>query len=142
MVTGGSFPFRYLGVPISSKKLKHQDCQPSLDKFISKLSGWKSHFLSNAGHVELIQSTLSTLHLFWATVFLLPKSVLHTIERYIRNFFWNAGTSHCFHPVAWESIRKPHSLGRLGIESVVHLNEAALMSQVWNISNKASCWTM
>lgn len=95
-----------------------------------------------AGRVELIQSTLSTLHLFWATVFLLPKSVLHTIERYIRNFFWNAETSHYFHLVAWESNRKPHSLGRLGIKSVVHLNESALMSQVWNISNKASCWTM
>lgn len=86
-VEAGQLPVKYLGMPLSSKRLSLSNCQPLLDKFKKRLSGWKSKILSYAGRVELIRSTISTLHLFWATV--LPKSVLHAMDKSIRNFFWN-----------------------------------------------------
>lgn len=35
----GNFPMRYLGVPLSSKRINVVDCQPLLDKVKAKLSG-------------------------------------------------------------------------------------------------------
>ena len=33
----GSLPMKYLGVPLISSKLSHLDCQPFLDKIISRI---------------------------------------------------------------------------------------------------------
>jgi hypothetical protein len=35
----GSLPFRYLGVPLHSKKLKREDPQPVIDKVIKQIAG-------------------------------------------------------------------------------------------------------
>jgi hypothetical protein len=34
----GSFPFKYLGVPIHFKKLKREDLQPVIDKLIKRVA--------------------------------------------------------------------------------------------------------
>ena len=58
---------RFLGMPLASKRILFKDCQPLINKIWIKLSGWKSKILSYAGRVELIRSTLSTFHIYWAT---------------------------------------------------------------------------
>lgn len=63
-VPTGKLPIRYLGIPVSSKKLNFNDCQPILSKIEQRLAGWESKALSYAGRVELIKSTLSSFHLF------------------------------------------------------------------------------
>lgn len=85
----GSFPVRYLGVPLSPKRLGFNDCQPLIAKLQQHLAGWKSKALSCAGRVELIKSTLSIIHIYWAAVFLLPKATLNVLDRQVRDFFWN-----------------------------------------------------
>ena len=42
----GSFPFKYLGVPLHYTKLRKEDLQPLVDKIFSKLSGWRGRTLS------------------------------------------------------------------------------------------------
>eukprot|EP00268_Persea_americana_P028557 TRINITY_DN27713_c0_g1_i3.p1 TRINITY_DN27713_c0_g1~~TRINITY_DN27713_c0_g1_i3.p1 ORF type:complete len:189 (+),score=14.42 TRINITY_DN27713_c0_g1_i3:725-1291(+) len=129
--------FRY-----ASKKLTLRDCQPLFDKFQKRLSGWKSKVLSYAGHMELINSALSTLHNFWSIVFMLSKSDFQRIDRYIRNFLWDArGKDTYIQPIAWDSICLPKSHGGLGIKSVLNLNKASLHRRVWNVVlNKQTCW--
>lgn len=41
-----NLPVRYLGIPLSSKKLNFRDCQPLLAKVRQRLIGWKSKVLS------------------------------------------------------------------------------------------------
>ena len=36
----GSLPIRYLGVPLSSKKMKKSDFQPLLDKILLRFNSW------------------------------------------------------------------------------------------------------
>lgn len=39
-VVEGKLPVRYLGVPLSSRKLSFQDCYPLVEKVNKRLSGW------------------------------------------------------------------------------------------------------
>ena len=107
------------------------------------MAGWKSKLLSYAGRVELIRSTLSTIHLYWAAVFLIPQSTLNALDRQVRDFFWNKWSPHYIHPIAWDSIYQPISCGGLGIRSFAGTAKAALLRQLWNvIQNKQTCWNL
>lgn len=96
-----------------------------------------------AGRVELIKSTISAMHLFWSSSFILPKSCIEEIEKLIRCFLGG-----CFDDrkrlktVAWDAICKPTEKGGLGIKSVEASAAAALLKQVWAIvSKRKSLWT-
>ena len=45
----GSFPIKYLGVPLHYTKLKREHIQPVVDKLIKRIAGWKGRLLSSAG---------------------------------------------------------------------------------------------
>ncbi|KAL0324573.1 UNVERIFIED_CONTAM: hypothetical protein Scaly_2424400 [Sesamum calycinum] len=47
--------------------------EPLINKLDARLAGWNHQNLSYAGRVQLIKSVLSTLHTYWASVFILPK---------------------------------------------------------------------
>jgi hypothetical protein len=47
----GSFPIKYLGVPLHFEKLKRENIKPLVDKIMQKISGWKGRLLSYATRV-------------------------------------------------------------------------------------------
>jgi len=55
------FPTKYLGIPLSYKKLRKVDIQPLIDKVSDRLPSWKSKLLSKAGRAVLVKSTLSAI---------------------------------------------------------------------------------
>lgn len=72
----GTLPIKYLGSPLFPSKLKAVDCYAVIEKVRNRLASWKSCILSMAGGVDLNRSTLSSLHIFWASSFLITKSIL------------------------------------------------------------------
>jgi hypothetical protein len=54
------FPIKYLGLPLSTKRLRKVDFQPQIDKAASKLSAWYGRNLTQAGRVSLTKSVLSS----------------------------------------------------------------------------------
>lgn len=71
-----SMPFKYLGVPICSKRISVGDCEILLEKMTTRIRIWSSRHISLAGRVQLINVVLISIHLYWDQVFTLPKSVL------------------------------------------------------------------
>eukprot|EP00268_Persea_americana_P000735 TRINITY_DN10222_c0_g1_i2.p1 TRINITY_DN10222_c0_g1~~TRINITY_DN10222_c0_g1_i2.p1 ORF type:complete len:174 (-),score=27.41 TRINITY_DN10222_c0_g1_i2:1654-2175(-) len=139
----GNFPMKYLRVPLSPTRLGFNDCQPLIAKIQQRLVGWRSKALSYAGRVELIKSTLSTIHFYWEAVFLIPKATLNALDKQVRDFFWNKWSPHYIHPVAWDSICQPFYFGGLNIRSFVGTSKAALLRQLWNVvQNKPTCWNL
>ena len=57
----GSFPIRYLGVPLSSRTLKASDYGGLITKVRNRILNWKSKFLSFGGRKQLIISVLQSL---------------------------------------------------------------------------------
>lgn len=71
--TMGSFPIRFLGVPLISSKLSHNDCIPLIQKITSKVTSWTRRFLAYSGRLQLIKSVLFAIQPFWSTHFIFAK---------------------------------------------------------------------
>ncbi|KAL0290347.1 UNVERIFIED_CONTAM: hypothetical protein Sradi_7052100 [Sesamum radiatum] len=138
----GTLPIKYLGVPLVSSRLSVADCQPLIQKVDRRLAGWNQLSLSFAGRVQLIKSVLSSLHTYWASVFILPKAVLKVIEERMRSFLWKGASGSGVAKVAWEQICRPKKEGGLGIKRVVHMNQALMLKHIWRIlqEDKCSIW--
>nr|GEU82219.1 hypothetical protein [Tanacetum cinerariifolium] len=87
----GSLPVRYLGVPLISKRLYVKDCHLLIDKARKRLLDWKNKSLSFTGRLQLIMSVLSSMQVYWASVFILSSAIANDIERFMRDFLWNYG---------------------------------------------------
>jgi len=69
----GSFPFRYLGIPMHHRKINNKDWISVEKRFQKKLGSWKGKLLSAGGRLVLINSVLSSLPMFMLSFFEAPK---------------------------------------------------------------------
>ncbi|GJV62569.1 hypothetical protein Tco_1473397 [Tanacetum coccineum] len=138
----GKLPVKYLGVPLVSSRLMVRDCNELVDKVHIRIQDWKNKFLSIAGRLQLIQSVLGSMHIYWASVFILPTSVLINIEQLLRQFLWCHGSSgKGKSKVAWEIVCLPKSEGGLGIRRLECFNAALMASHIWKfLTLKESLW--
>lgn len=137
------FSGNYLWLPLFTSNLNLHDCAPNIEKIRKRLTGWKSELSSFVGRVEIINSTLSPLHMIWASSFIIPKRCIAEIDKHVRFFFWD-----CFEDkkkmktVAWAAICRPIENDGLGIRSAESSAAVALLRLVWAIaSKKKSFWT-
>ncbi|KAL0297916.1 UNVERIFIED_CONTAM: hypothetical protein Sangu_3171400 [Sesamum angustifolium] len=98
--------------------------------------------MSYAGRLQLIKSVLSTLHTYWASVFILPKGVLKNLEKKMRTFLWQGQSGRGNAKVAWAQICKPKAEGGLGISSLITMNQALILKQLWRLlqNDGTSIW--
>ncbi|XP_074293104.1 uncharacterized protein LOC141620024 [Silene latifolia] len=82
----GNLPFKYLGIPISSKKMTKNDGMKLVDKITSKIRAWGARHLSYSGRLTLIRSVLTNMHSYWASVVLIPNSIINKVDALCRNF--------------------------------------------------------
>ncbi|KAL0295598.1 UNVERIFIED_CONTAM: hypothetical protein Scaly_3097700 [Sesamum calycinum] len=116
--------------------------KPLIDKVDTRLAGWNHQHLSYAGRLQLIKSVLSTLHMYWASVFILPKGVLKMLERKMRTFLWQGPSGGRQAKVAWDQICKPKAEGGLGLRSLIIMNQALILKQMWRVlqNDGSSIW--
>jgi len=76
----GNFPFVYLGLPIGGDPRKLDFWKPLVNSVISRLSRWKSKYLSFGGRLILLKSVLSSLPVYFLSFFKAPASIISSIE--------------------------------------------------------------
>ena len=86
-----TFPMKYLGLPLSTRRLKIIDVQPLLDKMANKLAPWQGKYIATAGRGTLVKSVITTRAIHHITPLTIPPSLFHAINKLKRAFFW-AGT--------------------------------------------------
>ena len=86
----GSFPFRYLGIPIHYRKLENKEWKGVEDRFEKKLASWKGRHLSTGGRFVLINSVISSLPMFMLSFFELPVGVRKRLDYYRSRFYWQS----------------------------------------------------
>ncbi|KAL2240836.1 UNVERIFIED_CONTAM: hypothetical protein Sindi_0724800 [Sesamum indicum] len=129
----GHLPMRYQGLPLISSRLSIFDCQPLISKIDARINGWEGISLSYAGQVQIIKSVLSTLSLYWASAFILPKKVINEIEKRLRTFLWKGTTSSGYAKVAWKDVCRPMDEGGLGFKDISTLNRALMSKKLCDV---------
>ncbi|GFY95614.1 hypothetical protein Acr_10g0009990 [Actinidia rufa] len=76
----GSFPFRYLGIPVADSRLSIAQCSPLIDKISGYISAWAGAMLSYAGRTELVKSVFQGVECFWLSILPIPVGVKAKID--------------------------------------------------------------
>jgi hypothetical protein len=84
----GEFPFKYLGFPISDKKLTIADLEPVVATVGSRVDPWQGRFMSSAARLILTESCLSSIPLHSMSLFLLPEGTHAGFDKHRSRFFW------------------------------------------------------
>jgi len=83
----GTFPLRYLGVPVSPSRLHIKDWVPLEEKNEKMLALWKGKTLSIAGRTTLIKASLTNTFIYHMSMYLLPKTTTERLDKQRRKFF-------------------------------------------------------
>lgn len=140
--TVGTFPFRYLGLPLTHRKLRRSEYTPLFDSISARFNHWTTKVLSFAGRLQLVSSVIYSTVNFWISAFLLPKSCLKTIEAMCNHFLW-AGDISKKHgvKVAWHQICLPKEEGGLGLRNFSLWNMTLNLKLIWLLFSKSdSLW--
>ena len=97
----GSFPLKYLGLPISSDKLLAKDFAPTMAKVGNRVMPWRGRYKTQARKVALINSCLSSLPMFVMGFYLLTNGTHAGFDKHRGAFNWNAADNK--HKYVWSS---------------------------------------
>lgn len=135
----GILPAKFLGVPLITKKLSKNNCQPLIARINSRLEAWTNHFLSFAGRLQLLKSVLQAICSYWTAHFLLPKGILYNLQQIFSRFLWNGNTpGRAKAKVAWSMVTLPITEGGLGIKDLCEWNKAHIIKHLLSIINPST----
>ncbi|GAV86713.1 LOW QUALITY PROTEIN: zf-RVT domain-containing protein, partial [Cephalotus follicularis] len=137
----GNLPMRYLRIPLVVSKLRQSDYKVLVESLMKRLTSWLCNSLSFGGRLQLISSTLFSLHVFWCRTFILQVAVIKQCESIIRSFLWfGLGDVTKVGKVAWSKLCRPKAEGGLGIKNLRTNKEAILKhGNFWAVRVTSQC---
>lgn len=105
-----------------------------MERVKNRLGDWKNKSLYSAGRLQLVMLVLSSMHVYWPSVVILPVSITEEIEKLLRGFLWCQGDlKRGKAKLSWKMVCLPKEEGGLGVRSLSAWNKALMSSHVWNI---------
>jgi hypothetical protein len=93
------FPVKYLGIPLSTRRLPAASFQPLVDRLADKLPTWRASMMPRAGRLALVRAVLAAIPLHQLMVLGLDKKTLKQVNKILRGFLWagraEANGGHC-----------------------------------------------
>ncbi|GLT67469.1 hypothetical protein SLA2020_397770 [Shorea laevis] len=133
---------KYLGIPITPKRISKVDCNFIIDKVRTKLSGWKANMLSLAGRITLVSSVLSSIPNYYMQGTFFPAATHRELDSISRQFLWGSTKEQRkANLVSWDRITQPKKFGGLGLRSSKEANQAAMAKVHWRLlTDKDKIW--
>ena len=137
----GKLPTSYLGLPLSASFKSSRVCDVVEERFKKRLSMWMRQYLSKGGRLTLIESTLSSLPIYFMSLLVILQNVCARCEKIQKDFLWGSGALEKKpHLVNW-SLVYANKEGDLRIRSLVALNKAFLGKWSWRFAEeRESFW--
>lgn len=88
LATRASFPVKYLGLPLSTGRLRKCDFQPLFDKSMNYIEGWRGRHVGLAGRSTLVKVVLTSQPIFLLTGLKASKESLEILDKQRRKFLW------------------------------------------------------
>jgi mannosylglycoprotein endo-beta-mannosidase len=138
----GSFPLKYLGIPLHYDNLSREDIQPLVDKILKKIAGWRGKLLSLAARATMIKTCLSSIPVYLLSFIKFPKWPIKILNTQMANCLWNdSEDNHKIHLANWELVSMCKDYGGLGIPNLRDLNISLLASWLRRYNNdKDKLW--
>jgi hypothetical protein len=125
---------KYLGLPLSVKRLKRIHFQLLEDKVATKPVPWLVKHVTMADHSSLVKSVLTSIAIYYFIVLNILVEVLLKIDSIRRVFLWEACDKvtggKC--KVNWETVCKPKDCGGLDILNLAKLASALRIRWLWH----------
>ncbi|KAH1040222.1 hypothetical protein J1N35_041965 [Gossypium stocksii] len=100
-----------------------------------RLSGWKCRSLSWVGKVVLINVVLSSLSIYFMSLFQAPATVIRKINKIRKNFLWeNLDGNKNMAMIRWNIVCKPKVKGGAGVANLGIKNKALLAKWNWRFA--------
>ena len=107
------------GVPLLATNIFHKDRKSLIDK---RVMDWKNKSLSIAGRLQLLKSVVSSIQVYWSSIFLI---VIKEIESIMRNLLWSCDEGQKGKAkVSWKELCFDKKQGGLGLRSLRDWNVA------------------
>ena len=138
----GSFPMSYLGLPIGDKHKALGVWDSIEERFRNRLTSWEIQYISKGGRATLIRSALSSLPIYYLSLFRMPQKVCARLKRIQRQFLWG-GSDHDkkISLVRWATVCTCNRKGGIEIKSFSNMNKAFLSKWSWRFANdRDSLW--
>ncbi|XP_058771889.1 uncharacterized protein LOC131645230 [Vicia villosa] len=138
----GQLPFRYLGIPLQSRKLSNNHCMVIAERIGDRMKHWSTKLLSFAGRVQLLKSVVFGFASYWMSCLPIPKMVTKKLEAMCRSFLWTGkGEITRKSPIAWDRVCGPKSNGGLDVINLEAWNKTCLTKLLWKLASKEdSLW--
>nr|GEX03168.1 RNA-directed DNA polymerase, eukaryota [Tanacetum cinerariifolium] len=128
-----STPFKYLGVPVGGNMNRYSSWDVVINKFRYTLSQWKARLLSVGGRLTIIKSILSSLPVYYLSIYKMPVAVQHKLESLRSKFFIGGDLdARMMSWVRWNKCLASKEKGGLGIGSLYGLNIGLLFKWIWH----------
>jgi hypothetical protein len=75
------FPIKYLGLPLSIRKLTRPQLQPLIDKLATHLPGWRADLMTRAGRAVHVQFVLTSTVVYHAMTLDIPSWAIKAIDK-------------------------------------------------------------
>ena len=96
----GKFPIKYLGLPISDRRLSKAELSDSPEKIEKRLQTWKCGHLSSGGKSILINSSLTSIPMYTMGFYWLYEGIHQRFDSSRSKFFWEGiGNKKKFHMI-------------------------------------------
>ena len=82
-----SLPFTYLGLPLGTTRPRIQDLTPIVTRLERKLT-CISCFLSQGARLQLVDSALSSMPIFFLCSLQIPPGIIKQLDRILRQCLW------------------------------------------------------
>jgi len=127
---------KYLGMPPGVNPSRISTWKPVIEKFRKRFRMWKERLLSMAGRLCLIKSVLTSLPIYFMSVFKIPKGVGKLLSSIQRRFLWCRCTKHrSFYKIQWRLVIYDKKQGGLGVGFLISKNRALLLKWIWRLSS-------
>ena len=120
-------PSCYLGLPLGAPFKPEVVWDGVEERFRKRLAMWKRQYTSKGGRLTLIRSTLSSMPIYFMTLFYLPRKVRLRLEKIQRDFLWGGGALvKRPHLVKWNLVCLEKRKDGLGVRNLALINKALL----------------
>ena len=126
-----------LGLPLGALFKSSRMWDIVEERFRKRLSLWKRQYLSKGGRLTLIKNTLSSLPIYFMSLFVIPQKMCTRLEKIQRDFLWGGGAlEKKTHLVNWSAVCADMRQGDLGIRNHVapegFFVETSHHRQIWD----------